>query len=75
MLVAMAGLPTTPIGKIDKKAIARQFGGTAEKGTMRKSMHTRRLERPDCNQPRDGVSNQGRAVVVRDPYHPGRSGD
>jgi mycobactin salicyl-AMP ligase len=24
MLVAMAGLPTTAIGKIDKKAIARQ---------------------------------------------------
>jgi mycobactin salicyl-AMP ligase len=27
MLVAMASLPTTPIGKIDKKAIARQVGG------------------------------------------------
>jgi mycobactin salicyl-AMP ligase len=27
MLVAMAALPTTPIGKIDKKAIARQVGG------------------------------------------------
>jgi mycobactin salicyl-AMP ligase len=26
MLVAMAALPTTPIGKIDKKAIARQVG-------------------------------------------------
>ncbi len=26
MLVAMASLPTTPIGKIDKKAIARQVG-------------------------------------------------
>jgi mycobactin salicyl-AMP ligase len=26
MLVAMASLPTTPIGKIDKKAIARQAG-------------------------------------------------
>jgi mycobactin salicyl-AMP ligase len=26
MLVAMASLPTTPIGKIDKKAIARQLG-------------------------------------------------
>ena len=24
MLVAMAALPTTPVGKIDKKAIARQ---------------------------------------------------
>jgi mycobactin salicyl-AMP ligase len=29
MLVAMPALPTTPIGKIDKKAIARQLGGTA----------------------------------------------
>jgi mycobactin salicyl-AMP ligase len=29
MLVAMASLPTTPIGKIDKKAIARQLGGRA----------------------------------------------
>ena len=28
MLVAMAALPTTPIGKIDKRAIARQIGGT-----------------------------------------------
>uniref|UniRef100_UPI003F95725C AMP-binding enzyme n=1 Tax=Mycobacterium sp. TaxID=1785 RepID=UPI003F95725C len=28
MLVAMAALPTTPIGKIDKKAIARRFGGS-----------------------------------------------
>jgi mycobactin salicyl-AMP ligase len=27
MLVAMAALPTTPIGKIDKKAIARQVAG------------------------------------------------
>jgi mycobactin salicyl-AMP ligase len=27
MLVAMPALPTTPIGKIDKKAIARQLGG------------------------------------------------
>lgn len=27
MLVAMAALPTTPIGKVDKKAIARQVGG------------------------------------------------
>jgi mycobactin salicyl-AMP ligase len=27
MLVAMAALPTTPIGKIDKKALARQLGG------------------------------------------------
>jgi mycobactin salicyl-AMP ligase len=27
MLVAMAALPTTPIGKIDKKAICRQLGG------------------------------------------------
>lgn len=27
MLVGMAALPTTPIGKIDKKAIARQLGG------------------------------------------------
>jgi mycobactin salicyl-AMP ligase len=27
MLVAMASLPTTPIGKVDKKAIARQVGG------------------------------------------------
>jgi mycobactin salicyl-AMP ligase len=27
MLVAMASLPTTPIGKIDKKTIARQVGG------------------------------------------------
>ena len=26
MLVAMPALPTTPIGKIDKKAIARQLG-------------------------------------------------
>jgi len=29
MLVAMAALPTTPIGKVDKKAIARQIGGPA----------------------------------------------
>jgi mycobactin salicyl-AMP ligase len=29
MLVAMPALPTTPIGKIDKKAIARQLGGRA----------------------------------------------
>jgi mycobactin salicyl-AMP ligase len=29
MLVAMAALPTTPIGKIDKKAIARQVGGAS----------------------------------------------
>lgn len=28
MLVAMAALPTTPIGKIDKRAIARQIGST-----------------------------------------------
>ena len=28
MLVAMAALPTTPIGKIDKKAIARRLGGS-----------------------------------------------
>jgi mycobactin salicyl-AMP ligase len=28
MLVAMAALPTTPIGKIDKKAIARQVGNS-----------------------------------------------
>jgi mycobactin salicyl-AMP ligase len=28
MLVAMATLPITPIGKIDKRAIARQVGGT-----------------------------------------------
>jgi len=27
MLVAMAALPTTAIGRIDKKAIARQLGG------------------------------------------------
>jgi mycobactin salicyl-AMP ligase len=27
MLVAMATLPTTPIGKIDKRALARQLGG------------------------------------------------
>lgn len=27
MLVAMPSLPTTPIGKVDKKAIARQVGG------------------------------------------------
>lgn len=27
VLVAMAALPTTPIGKVDKKAIARQLGG------------------------------------------------
>jgi mycobactin salicyl-AMP ligase len=27
MLVAMTALPTTPIGKIDKKAIARQVDG------------------------------------------------
>ena len=26
LLVAMASLPTTPIGKIDKKTIARQVG-------------------------------------------------
>src|SRR5947209_15499922 len=29
MLVAMAALPTTPIGKVDKKAIARQISGPA----------------------------------------------
>ncbi|MGA7051184.1 MAG: AMP-binding protein [Mycobacterium sp.] len=29
MLVVMAALPTTPIGKIDKKAIARQVGGAS----------------------------------------------
>jgi mycobactin salicyl-AMP ligase len=29
MLVAMAALPTTPIGKIDKKAIARQIGAAS----------------------------------------------
>ncbi|ORV80982.1 2,3-dihydroxybenzoate-AMP ligase [Mycobacterium interjectum] len=27
MLVAMAALPTTPIGKVDKKALARRLGG------------------------------------------------
>jgi mycobactin salicyl-AMP ligase len=29
MLVAMASLPTTPVGKIDKKAIARQVTGAS----------------------------------------------
>jgi len=29
MLVAMASLPTTPVGKIDKKAIARQVAGAS----------------------------------------------
>jgi mycobactin salicyl-AMP ligase len=29
VLVAMAALPTTPIGKVDKKAIARQLGDSA----------------------------------------------
>jgi non-ribosomal peptide synthetase component E (peptide arylation enzyme) len=28
MLVPMAALPTTPIGKIDKRAIARQVGSS-----------------------------------------------
>jgi mycobactin salicyl-AMP ligase len=28
ILVAMAALPTTPIGKIDKKAIVRQLVGS-----------------------------------------------
>ena len=28
MLVPMAALPTTPVGKIDKKAIARQIAGS-----------------------------------------------
>jgi mycobactin salicyl-AMP ligase len=29
MLVAMSALPTTPVGKIDKRAIARQIGSTS----------------------------------------------
>jgi mycobactin salicyl-AMP ligase len=31
MLVAMPTLPTTPVGKIDKKAIARQFSAAADR--------------------------------------------